>query len=109
VEGFLADTAAELDGYLAARDYQVPVPASATAAFELVTRYNAIGANALAQAAAPDSPHADKAQKDWERILKALREGNVELPGAPRDTGVTAVRVRSATDQPPFFTRTMRL
>lgn len=110
VVGFLEDTAAEIDGVLAVRGYQVPVPVSATQSYRLVTLYNARGANAQAQNAAPDSPHADSSAKLWAATLKMLAAGDVELPDAPRDTETAAPRTpRSADTATSFFRRDMVL
>ncbi len=112
VVSFLEETALELNGVLAARDYVTPVPSSATAAFGLLRRYNAVGANALAQTAHPDSPKAEAAERAWNRALRMLREGEVELPDAPRNSGMLAPRIRSGganASATPFFVRDMAL
>ena len=49
VAALLDQTAAELDGILAARGFQLPVPATATGTLRLLELFNAKGAYALAE------------------------------------------------------------
>lgn len=107
VAGFCVQTGAELDGILAALDYAVPVPASATRSFELMRLYNSYGADALAQQAWPDSPRRKSSMDLWKMTLKMLREATVQLPDAPRATDEGRVRVRSHAS--PIFSRDMKL
>lgn len=87
VAQFIEDTAAELDGILAARDFSVPVPTTATQAFALLRSYNALGANALVQEASPTSRSRDQARALWEDCKKALRAGDITLSDAESDPG----------------------
>lgn len=87
VARFIEDTAAELDGILAARDFTVPVPSTATQAFIMLRGYNALGADALVQEAAPTSRKGDLARKLWEDCKKALRDGQITLADAASDPG----------------------
>lgn len=85
INQYLADTALEIDGILRARGYQVPVPASATAAFQLIAAYNTTGAVALVEQAAPSpSNTAKEALHLWNQCKKMLRDADIELD-APRD------------------------
>jgi hypothetical protein len=92
--GFLAQTAAEIDGLLAGRGYAVPVPATAAVSRTIVSYYNALGADSLAQRAWPDSPRADAAEQAWRKARDMLAAGTVDLPDAPFNL---AARIASAT------------
>lgn len=105
VDRFLHETAAVLDGILAAQGYQLPVPPTATAALDLFEHYNAIGGWAYTEAAAPESDARDISMKAWENAQKMLRDGLIEPPGLPRDEGTT--RIRSGFAPTPMFTRCM--
>lgn len=105
--GFLAQVSSELDATLAERGYQTPVPTSATAARELLAYYNALGANALIERAAPDSPSVDRAEQMWDNALKALQAGKVGLADAPRDQA--EIRFRAPAVATPMFSRDMDL
>ena len=105
VAGFLEDCAVELDAALAAREYEVPVPTTATSAFRLVQRWNAAGAHALAEEAAPDSPKAEGARKEWERILKRIEDGKIDLPELAHDEETSGIRTLAPAT--PMFTRDM--
>lgn len=108
---FIENTAIELDSALNANDFQTPVPTTATAAYRLLTYYNALGADCLAQKAHPDSPKADSACKAWDGALKMLAAGKVVLSDAPRNDDVGRLRIRSSACAvaTPFFTRDMEL
>lgn len=103
IGGFIRSTAAVIDGYLAAEKYVVPVPPSATVAFELVRHYNALGARCLALQAAPtgkkDSD--DDACKAWAAAQKSLADGKVQFPDLPRDTARSRTRAGSPTSRFP--------
>lgn len=75
----------EIDGLLAHQGYEVPVPTTATAAYALLSHYTALGAYALSEQARENSPYADDAMAAWAETKKMLRDGLIELPGAPAD------------------------
>lgn len=108
VSGFLEDTAAEIAGILHGRGYVTPIDPSSPAAYRLVRRYNAIGGHALAERAAPTSREGstEAAEDAWEAARKMLREGRIELPDAPRQTG--SGRAGAAPAREPWFTTGMR-
>lgn len=91
VSRFIEDTAAELDGILAALDYSVPIATTATQAHAMLRGFNALGANAYVQEATPTSRDRDLARKLWEDCKKALAAGNVALPGAAAGSGGLAL------------------
>lgn len=112
VEQFILEVEAELEGILAAQDYVVPVATSATQAYRLVGAYTALGADAKAQAAWPDSPRAESADKAWAAARKMLKDGQVQLPGAERDTDTLQIRANFAAahgSATPYFLRDMAL
>lgn len=92
VDVFLTDTANELDGILRARGYTVPVPTTATSAYGLLAGYNALGAAAQAELAAPNPQgRSSDALKLWQDAKRMLRAGEIELD-APKDTGQAVPR-----------------
>jgi hypothetical protein len=108
VQIFLRDTAAELDAVAAVRGYSVPVPTSATIAYNLMRAYNAKGAHCLVEKTAPTGRKdaADEACAAWTAAKKALAEGDVLLPdvAVDDDTG----RVRSGFPASAMFTASGR-
>lgn len=107
VERFLSETAAVLDGLLAARGYGLPVPTTATAALELLEHYNAVGAWALTEQAAPQSDMREAAERAWQNAQRMLRDGLIEPPGLTVDTATMSPRSGFAAT--PLFTRCMEL
>jgi hypothetical protein len=105
VYGYLTETAAVLDGILREKDYALPIPTTATGALELLEHFNALGAHALTEEAAPTSDRRDAAMSMWENAQKMLRDGLIQLD-APRDTSLSFPRAPAAPS--PFFTRDMR-
>lgn len=91
---FLRDTAAELDTIAAVRGYTVPVPTTATIAYNLMRSYNAAGAHCLVEKAAPTGrkDSLDDACEAWQAAKKALAEGDVILPDVAQDDDVGRVR-----------------
>jgi hypothetical protein len=96
-------TAGELDGILRKRGYALPI--SATSALKLLEHYNALGAAAMIETAAPTAGGKDKtALAMWESAKKMLGDGGIELDaasdsrsGRPRhSTGATALFLRDA-------------
>src|SRR4051794_8470002 len=94
VTSFLEQTAGILDGILTGRGFQLPVPTAATSALALLEHYNALGAWAEVERAAPGgkSPNADPADKLWADAQKMLRDGLVEPVGLVRDVTRTSPR-----------------
>lgn len=107
VVGYLTETAAVLDGILAARGYQLPVPIIATVALELLEHYNAIGGWYLVEHAAGSSATKDAAAKAWENAQKMLRDGLIEPVGLARDEQTTRPRAQFAPTA--MFTRDLQL
>lgn len=110
VARFIEDTAAELDGILAALDYTIPVPTTATQAWTMLRGFNALGANAHVQEAAPTGRHRDQARTLWEECKKALRAGDIALTDASSDPGGMPLGPGSAagggTAREPWFSAT---
>lgn len=91
---FIEQTAAELDGILRQRGYTIPVATTATSALKLLEHYNALGAAAMIEQAAPThGGKRDDAFKLWEECKKALMSGKVELD-AGKDSTQTKPRFR---------------
>lgn len=105
VVGYLADTAAVLDGILVERGYVVPVSPVATAARQLLRHLNARGAYALAERAAAQSPHRDRAEEMWAEAQKMLHDGQLELAVASRDSSTSFARAPAGASA--YFTRSM--
>lgn len=101
---YLRDTAAELDGILSALGYGVPIDSSATVAFGMLRGFNALGANAMVQEAAPTSRNADQARQLWESCKAALRAGEVTLPDASPDSGGLPLGPATSTARDAWFT-----
>lgn len=107
---FLEDVKVEIDGVLRGHGYELPIATTATDALRLLQSYNAKGAWALCERAAPASPHRESAQKEWNENLSALKTGKVELD-APRTSGEggeRAVRFKAA-EATSLFYRDMEL
>ena len=86
LDDFLTQSAAELDGILRARGYQLPIPTTATQALELLQSYNITGAIALMQLSAPTGGgKRDDALKLWAQCKRMLASGEVMLD-TPSDT-----------------------
>lgn len=105
---FILDAAAELDGILRSRGYSVPVPSTATSAFQLLRAYNNLGAICSVESAAVNSSKEKTACEAWEAAKKMLRDGDIELD-APKDTSQSSVRGRSSFPATALFTRCMEL
>jgi hypothetical protein len=108
VAGFLADTAAILDGILSERDYVLPIPTTATGALGVLRHFNALGAHAFIEEASPSGKKggAEAAMAMWENAQKMLRDGILELD-APTNREKTMPRAPAACATP-FFTRDLR-
>ena len=111
VHNHLLDTAAELNSKLAEADYSVPVSTAASAAFEQLNHFNAIGAAMYTTAAHPagkDSKHLEFLERRWNAILSGIADGSISLD-AEQDTSVSLPRFgRSdplAAGASPYFTR----
>lgn len=92
VSQYITQTAAELDGILRTRGYTVPVPTTATSAYDLLSGFNAYGAISLVEQSAPTKGgKAEGWQKMWEDAKKMLSCGDLELD-APRDSSISSPR-----------------
>ena len=103
---WLEQTAGVLDGILREKGYGLPIPTSATAALRTLEHYNALGAAAMVEQAAPTSDRRKEAEALWENAQKMLREDLILLD-APKDN--TTHTIRSGAAATPMFTRTMEL
>ena len=104
VTGFLEETAAEIDGILAAHDYQFPI--TGDNALKVLKSLNATGAWARSEQAAYNSPVAEQAHIQWLSALKSLREGHIVLD-APRASDRSRARSHEAVE--PRFSLNMEL
>jgi hypothetical protein len=106
VHDHLLTAAREIDAALSGRDYTVPVPETASAAFALLNGYNAIGAamySAQSMPAGKDGKHSTFLERRWTAILKGLREGDITLPDAGKETSRS--RPRYGGSATPIFNR----
>lgn len=108
----LGQTADELDAALAQARYAVPVPTTATAAFNLAAAWNSVGAAMYALGAKPqgqDSKQLPFLERRWEAILQNLQSGETTLPGYDKDETVALPRYPGAPAYAavatPYFTR----
>lgn len=89
---YLAQTAAEIDGIIASRNYTLPIPTSATAALDLLEGYNADGADCLVQRGAQNSGRRKDACDAWAAAKKALETVDLAPLGVPiGDSGLIAL------------------
>jgi len=96
VGDFIEHTAAELDGILRRRGYGLPIATSATSALRLLEGYNAMGAAAMIEQAAPTTGgKRGDALYLWEECKKALACGDIELE-ADRDVSTSRPRFARA-------------
>lgn len=89
VHHFLYDTAQDLDTALAAQGYSVPISTGATLAFQQMNAWNSIGAALYAGQAMPqggDGKHVQFLERRWDVILQGIRDGDLVLPGADKDS-----------------------
>lgn len=95
VVDFITQIASEIDMALAAKDYSVPIDASATIAYEFCKQTNIYGAAARVEAGSPkgdDSKHRDHYRKLYESALERITTGGVSLSDAARDTTLSNPR-----------------
>lgn len=105
VVNYLDETGAVIDGILRQQGYALPIASSATSALELLEHYNALGAGAYVEQAAPSSDDRYKqAMRTWESALKMLREGAMELDAA-KDSAQSLPRANAVAS--PYFERDM--
>ena len=87
--GMARDVFREINSLLSVLGYQIPVASTSATAIGLVGRMCAIGTARSIEAAAASvygkmSDAADFLRKEYERMWKQLRDGDVTLPGAAR-------------------------
>lgn len=103
---WLGQTAGILDAILRRNGYELPVPASASSALRMLEHFNALGAAAMVEQAAPTSDRRKEAQALWEGAQRMLSDELIVLD-IPRDD--TAHTVRAAPYATPMFTRDQEL
>ena len=89
VHNFLLDTAQDLDSALSAQGYQTPVATGATQAFGQANAWNSIGAAMYSVYAMPQGGgdrHGQFLERRWTAILQGIRDGDLTLPDAGKDT-----------------------
>lgn len=100
VQQFVADAAAEINGILVNKGYQIPIiSASNPDAFALLHSLNVTGAWSMMEAAAPNSPNLDRAAKAWDEAKKMLGDAKFVL-NAPQDMARSEPRGPWQTFQP---------
>lgn len=105
VQGFVNQTAAELDSILRRLGYTVPIATAATSALALLEGYNALGAGAFAlQAAVTPGGKKPDAMRLWQDAKKMLADGKLELDAA-RDPDRARPRGRSSFPATAMFSR----
>jgi hypothetical protein len=103
VDGFIIQTAAEIDAILAGRGFLTPVASAATSVMAFLEHGNALGAQGLIEHSAPNGQgKVDMAVKLWESFKKTLETGAFDLPSVPAST---SRRVRASTAATALFIR----
>jgi hypothetical protein len=90
----------DLDAELALADYSIPVATGATVAAEMLRSWTALGAAFYLAQSMPqgqDSLHARDYRIKFETILNRIRQDEIELPGATRDTALNQARYKTYT------------
>jgi hypothetical protein len=114
VQGFLRQTAGELDTLLVQKGYSLPIPTTAVRAWEYLRNLNALGAHLLVEQSAPTTrrDQLEATRLMWKDAKKMLADAEsvLDIPRAisrsgARGPGVTPAPVQAATS---YFTRDMR-
>ena len=95
VVSYIDQIAADIDTALAGQGYDVPVSASSTTAFSWLGLCNAYGAAMLTEAASAkgkESPHLEFLERQYERRLKQIMDGEITLPGVAPATSAAVPR-----------------
>ena len=98
VEDWLGQTGGEIDAILKQIGYDLPVPATATAALKFLENANALGAAYRVEKAAKTSDRVEEARLAWESAKQMLRDGEIDLDL----TIATAREARHSTATPMF-------
>lgn len=104
VVSHLANVRVEIDGALRMAGYGVPVATTATSALALLAHGNALGAACLVESSAPTSDRRGAACRLYERFLKSVRDGSLELD-AVKDASNSAPRSNAANMATAMITR----
>lgn len=108
---YLEVTAGEINTILLNKGYELPIPAAAANALQILRGINAKGALMQAEKASPSAPNVDRVEKEYNEQLAMLRDAEFSLdaPQAherarPRGPGLT-VPVSTSIESAPFFRR----
>lgn len=116
VQGYLEMAAAKIDSILVNKGYELPIPADAAAARQLLRSLNIKGAVVQMEKASPTHPDLAETQKAYDAELQELIDADtiMDVPkdvqrAEPRGPGVTHPPPSIDPDHTgPFFTRDMR-
>ena len=115
VQGFLRQTAGEIDALLTQKGYALPIPTTAVRAWEYLRSLNALGAHVLVEQSATTTRREslEAARLMWKDAMRMLSAADSVLD-IPRDVGRSSARGPGVTAPPPaqmataYFTRDMR-
>lgn len=103
VEFFLEVVAAEIDGILIDKGYQLPIPSTATGALQMLRRVNAQGAILEVELASPSSQHAERFQKTYDESIEMLKTADLVM-NVPKSDGRSKPRGPGLTVAPGVLT-----
>ena len=113
VKLFLEQSAAEIDGLVSQKGYAIPIPTSATTAFNTLKAINAEGGLAKMEESSPSSSIKIDARNAYNKSLKMLESAEA-IVGAPKDVDRVKPRGPGLTRPPttalgntPYFSRGM--
>lgn len=112
VVDYIEQTAGILDGILRGRQYQLPVPTTATSALKVLESFNAYGAACMVEQSAPVQRPTDRGRSDagvcamWKSAQAMLKSGDLELE---LEVNVSTGSPRGGPVASPFFSRDMQL
>jgi hypothetical protein len=96
IKFYLETVAAEIDGILIDKGYQLPIATNATGALLMLRRINAQGAALEVEQASPSSSHLERFRKAYEESIDMLKTADLVMNVAksderakPRGPGVT--------------------
>lgn len=102
VDGFLRQTAGEIDAILTQKGYALPVPTTAVRALEYLRGLNALGAHVLVEQSAQSTrrDNLDAARLMWRDALKMLAAAQ-DVLDIPREAARASARGPGLTVPPP--------
>jgi hypothetical protein len=110
---YLEISAAEINGIILQKGYQLPIPSNATGALQMLRGINAKGAWYQMEEASPSSQNKENAEKAYQASLEMLRTAEL-LMSVPKETERTRPRGPGLNvpragnlESDPFFHRRM--